>query len=132
MKAISEYDPLVEHYLAASHAANTCRAYESDLRHLIAWGGTAPSCPEQIAKYLAQHAGLLKVSSLRRRLAAIAMCHRDLGEDDPTKAAIVRRVLRGIERRHAVRPQQVCAISLPQLAAMIGELSDDKAGLRDK
>lgn len=49
----------------------TQRAYESDLRHFRAWGGTIPATALMVAEYLATYAGELACSTLERRLAAI-------------------------------------------------------------
>ena len=39
----------VSAYVSAATAKNTRRAYRSDLDHFLAWGGSIPSTPEQIA-----------------------------------------------------------------------------------
>jgi integrase family protein with SAM-like domain len=67
-------------YARSSKAANTLRAYESDLRHFGAWCearglGAFPAEPETVALYLVDHAERLAVSTLRRRLAAISEAH---------------------------------------------------------
>src|SRR3954469_2285864 len=71
-------------YARNSKAANTLRAYESDLRHFGAWcearGPVAlPATAETVAYYLTGHAGALAVSTLRRRLAAISEAHKAAG-----------------------------------------------------
>jgi hypothetical protein len=49
-------DPKILQFITAAIAENTRRAYDSDLRHFTAWGGHLPGTPEQIARYLADHA----------------------------------------------------------------------------
>lgn len=44
-------------YVADSLAANTKRAYVSDLAHFVRWGGSVPSGDTFIGSYLAAHAG---------------------------------------------------------------------------
>ena len=68
-------------YARNSKAANTLRAYESDLRHFGAWcedrGLVAfPATGETVAYYLTDHGGVPAVSTLRRRLAAISEAHK--------------------------------------------------------
>jgi hypothetical protein len=63
-------------YARSSKSANTLRAYESDLRHFGAWCETRglvafPATAETVAYYLTDHGGVLAISTLRRRLAAI-------------------------------------------------------------
>jgi len=82
-------DPLVAHYLRASRADNTRRAYESDLKHFVAWGGGVPSTPDEIVQYLAHYGSTLRPSTLRRHLAAIASAHRDVEQVDPLKRLLL-------------------------------------------
>jgi len=97
---MSSPDRLVAEYLLAARADNTRRAYDSDLRHFQAWGGCLPSNPDEVARYITHHAGVLQPVTLRRRLAAIATVDKDLGLGDPTKHALVLRVIQSIEPRH--------------------------------
>ena len=39
----SSLDPLVKTYVHAAVSDNTRRAYRSDLRHFLDWGGTIPA-----------------------------------------------------------------------------------------
>lgn len=78
----------------------TRRAYESDLRHFCAWGGSIPATDLMVAEYLAVYAGELACSTLKRRLAAIAKAHRVYGPNSPTRSELVKATLRGIRRRH--------------------------------
>lgn len=52
-------DEAIAGYLRASLAANTQRAYPSDIAHFTAWGGSIPASPEQVARYLADSARTL-------------------------------------------------------------------------
>ena len=58
----------VEAYVQAGIASATKRAYRADLNHFEAWGGTIPTTDIQVAAYLVDHAAVLKVSTLTRRL----------------------------------------------------------------
>jgi hypothetical protein len=51
------FDSLVKNYVHAAVSDNTRRAYRSDLKHFLDWGGTIPASDGVLAEYLAQHAG---------------------------------------------------------------------------
>ncbi len=59
----------------AATAPNTRRAYDSDLKHFLAWGGSLPASPDVVARYLAAHAATHAVATLARRLVAIRRAH---------------------------------------------------------
>jgi hypothetical protein len=61
-------DPAVRDYVLAAISSNIQRAYQSDLQHFIAWGGTVPATEKIIAKYLADLAASLSMATLSRRL----------------------------------------------------------------
>ena len=121
----------VAFYLGASRASATHRAYAADLAAFRAWGGTVPTTPEVVAAYLATHA-TLAASTLRRRLAAIADAHQSGGYPDPTKHVLVRKVLRGICRTHGVTRSAAAPLDIATLARVVGTLSRDLLGLRDR
>jgi integrase len=125
-------DPLVAQYLLASRADNTRRAYESDLKRFVAWGGNIPSTSDEIMRYLAQNGSALRPSTLRRHLAAIASAHRDLGVTDVTKAPIVGRVLQGIRRSHGNKPNQVAPLLIEDLARIVSSLGTSRRDRRDR
>jgi hypothetical protein len=72
-------DPKILEFIAAATAPNTRHAYHSDLRHFLAWGGPLPAAPEQVARYLADHAAILSMATLARRLAGIRAAHVERG-----------------------------------------------------
>ena len=125
-------DDLVAEYMDAARAPNTRRAYERDLKDFEAWGGTLPSTPDKIARYLALRAGALRSSTLHRRLAAIASAHRDRGLADPTKAPMVRRVLQGIERKHGTAITQAAPLLITDLVRIIAAMGQSLMDLRDR
>lgn len=125
-------DPLVARYLLASRTYNTRRAYETDLRHFKSWGGTIPSAPDEIARYLACFAGKLKTSTLLRHLSAIASVHRDLELPDPTKAPLVVRVVQGIRRTHGTKPQQVEPLMIEDVGRIASSLGMASRERRDR
>lgn len=122
----------VDFYLAQSQAQNTRQAYRSDLEQFEAWGGTIPASPEQVASYLAESAGRLAVSTVKRRMAAIAWAHGDQGHSDPTKSVLVKQVLRGIERHHGVKQKQATPLLPEQLEQIVVGLGPSRKDARDK
>ena len=123
---------LVNFYLAKSQALNTRRAYLSDLEQFTAWGGAIPASADQVASYLAEHGRTLAVSTLKRRVAAIASAHKDQGQIDPTKSALVKQVLKGIERHHGAQQKQAIPLLLDVLEQIVATLGRYDIDLRDK
>jgi hypothetical protein len=90
-------------YAEAGTTPATRRAYRTDLDHFKAWGGTLPAANAQVVNYLADHATVLKVATLTRRLAAIAVAHEAKGLPNPAASPLVRATMRGIRRAHGQR-----------------------------
>jgi integrase len=130
--AINCTDPLVRSFLAASKAANTHRAYESDLRHFLSWGGFIPADDRTIARYLAEHAETLKTSTLSRRLVAIRSAHADCGLVDPTRSELVRLTMKGIQRKCGMPRRQVRALMVEHLVKMWDMEPRCLADIRDR
>lgn len=94
-------------YVELAARPNTRRAYAMAVRHYeIEWRGLLPATPDAIAQYLAHYAASLAISTLEARLAGLARWHLDQGFEDPTKATLVRQVLRGIRAAHNAPPRQ--------------------------
>jgi integrase len=107
----------LDRYLEAATRENTLRSYASALRHFeIEWGGHLPATPDSVARYLVDQAGQLSTNTLRHRLAALAGWHREHGFVDPTRAPLVRKVLKGIQTLHPTVEKQAEPLQLTQLA----------------
>ncbi|WP_081933692.1 site-specific integrase [Massilia sp. 9096] len=107
----------VDTYARAAIRENTRRSYRSALQHFeTEWGGLLPASPDTVARYLAEHAETLSVSTLQQRLSALADWHHAHGFSDPTKAQIVRKVLKGIRALHPAQQKQARPIQLEQIA----------------
>lgn len=107
----------IERYLEAATRENTQRSYASALRHFeVEWGGHLPATPDTVARYLAAQAGQYTANTLRQRLAALAHWHREHGFVDPTRAPLVRKVLKGIQTLHPSVEKQAEPLQLTQLA----------------
>ena len=136
----------VRMYAAQSKAPNTKRAYASDWRHFEAWCLQAdrtslPAESESVALYLAALAEESRVSTLTRRLSAIAVVHQLAGYESPTRNSMLRAVVAGIRRSkgtaergkrpvtavalHAIcatlpKTTTECAIALSSYSALLG------------
>ncbi|GLQ99008.1 site-specific integrase [Dyella mobilis] len=118
----------LEQYLEAAQRENTLNSYASDLRHFeISFGGLLPATAQNIADYLAAYAATLSVSTLRRRLAALAQWHREHGFADPTAAPIVKNALKGIKTLHPVEPKRAEPLQLTAIAKIADWLDTAKA-----
>lgn len=105
-----------EAYLDAATRDNTRRSYQAAVRHFeIEWGGFLPATAESLARYLADYAGSLAVNTLQQRLAALAQWHVEQGFPDPTKAPVVRKVLKGIRTLHPGQEKRARPLQLEQV-----------------
>jgi site-specific recombinase XerD len=120
---------------------STLKAYRSDFAHFHEWcrAKRLPSLPAKPATVGAYCAAMAesghKISTIVRRLAAIAMLHRD--RDLPSPASLkfpqVGNVIRGIRREKGVRPEQKRALSTDELRRMVTALpTNTPHGLRDR
>jgi len=110
----------IDQYVSAATRDNTRRSYQSAIRHFEeTWGGFLPTTADSVARYLADHAETLSVNTLRSRLAALAQWHQEQGFADPTKAPLVKKVLKGIQALHPARAKQARPLQLEQLSALV-------------
>ena len=92
-------------FIAAAKADATRRAYAADWRDFKFWCAShdldaLPATPENVAVYLSSLAGLgRKLSTIRRRCAAIAHFHQAAGHESPASHTGVRATLSGIARK---------------------------------
>lgn len=115
----------LDRYLEAATRENTRRSYLSAVRHFeVEWGGHLPATADGIANYLAAFAGKLAINTLKQRLAALAQWHQKFGFVDPTRAPIVRKVLKGIQALHAIEEKRAEPLQLSQLSAVLSWLDE--------
>ena len=115
----------VDHYIHAATRENTRKSYQSAIRHFeVSWGGFLPTTADNIARYLADHAETLSVSTLRQRTAALAQWHIEQGFPDPTKMPIVKKVLKGIRELHPQMVKQARPLQLDTLLTIVNRLDD--------
>jgi site-specific recombinase XerD len=128
-----------QRYVDMAMSKSTLKAYRSDFAHFQEWCRaqrlpSLPAKPSTVALYLADLAETHKISTIVRRLAAIAMLHRD--RDLPSPASLrhkaVGDVIRGIRREKGVRPEQKRALTTEELRRMVTALPNTPHGLRDR
>ncbi|MDC7706823.1 site-specific integrase [Vogesella indigofera] len=113
----------IAHYLAAATRDNTRRSYAAAIRHFeVEWGGFLPATADSMARYLVDHAETLSVNTLKQRLAALAQWHQQQGFPNPTKAPVVRQVLKGIRALHPAQQKQALPLQIRQLEQLVAWL----------
>lgn len=131
-------------YAHGADARNTRIAYESDMKHFQRWcaghGVSAmPASPEDVALYItalasgqADSEGPRKSSTIRRRLASIAVTHGRLGFEDPTKDARVKTIWRGIRNNLGVQSVGKAALLRDQARICAKSEPNTLTGFRNK
>lgn len=110
-------------YIHAATADNTRKAYQSDVRHFVNWGGLLPATPESIVKYLHQYAAILNSRTLHRRLTAIKQWHLTQNFPDPTSTPHVRKTIAGIKNVHGKPKDKAPALTLSDLKKITSTLN---------
>lgn len=106
----------VDQYVKAATSDNTRRSYRSAIEHFeVSWGGFLPATSDSIARYLAEYGESLSINTLQQRLAALSKWHIEQGMPDPTKAPLVKKVLRGVRALHPKRAKSAKPLQLEQL-----------------
>lgn len=113
----------LDQYIEAATRDNTRQSYRAAIEHFeVQWKGLLPATADGVARYLAEYADTLAVSTLRQRLAALAQWHTAQGFPDPTKAPIVRQAMRGIRALHPAQEKQAKPLQLDELERVVGAL----------
>jgi integrase len=121
-----------------SRAPATESAYASDWADFTAWCVFAerlalPADPVTIGAYLSDRSGILKVSTLNRRLAAITAMHRLGGHGLDGKHPAIALVLAGIRRTYSTRQIAKRALLTEDLRRIVRRLRiDTPGGCRDR
>jgi integrase len=122
----------VRTYVRDAVSENTRRAYRADLDHFTAWGGSVPASPEIIARYLSDHAEVLSIATLKRRLAALSVAHEARGLTSPTSTKLVHATLRGIQRTHGTPQRQAQPLLVEDLLRIMATLGEGSKDVRDR
>ncbi len=128
----------VRAYLRNTRAPNTYKAYAADWRDFETWcaghGVTAlQATPPTVMLYLAELGGAGKsLSTVGRRVAALAQMYRASGQESPTGHPGVRELLAGMRRTHGTAAQGKEALLSDDLRAILRELGDSLRDRRDR
>jgi site-specific recombinase XerD len=121
----------VQHYVLAADRDNTVKSYAAALRNFeTAWKGLLPATADTVARYVAEHATVYRISTLRLHLAALARWHSDHGFADPTRSPLVHKVMRGIRAKHALPQKRARPLQLDVLEAVSDWLLKAQASAR--
>jgi len=127
--------------LKNSKSANTLRAYQSDYRDFSLFCSKngfqfMPTQPKILALYLTHLSSFSKYSTLKRRLASIAILHKTKGHYIDTKHPIIIENLMGIKRRNGTNQKGKKPILISDLKKIIDAIykSNEKNNkkIRDK
>lgn len=114
----------IDTYIQAATRENTRRSYRAAIEHFeVHWGGFLPATSDMVARYLADNAAILSANTLKLRLAGLSQWHLDQGMPDPTKAPMVKKVLKGIRALHPAQEKQATPFQLVELEQLDGWLA---------
>jgi site-specific recombinase XerD len=135
--ALSEALAAARTYAERSLAVSTRRGYARDLAAFRVWcqarAVTAlPAAPQTLAAYLADLALTDRPATIGRKVAAIAVAHRDAGLESPTEHGMVKRTLAGIRREKGTAQNQKNALLVDDLRRMVAPLSASLLDRRDR
>jgi integrase len=123
------------HQARASKAERTWRAYASDWQVWEAWAAAnntkaMPADPERVAEFLSDMTVYRKLSTVRRYLASLSVAHTLKGHTLDRKHPAIKTILRGAARG-APLPRRVRPLLAKQVRALLRDLGDEPADLRD-
>ena len=128
---------VIDTYANRALSERTSRAYAADWRDFKEWCQTQnvealPATPETLARYLADRAGTLRVSSLERRLIAICRQQRQAGHHIDTRHPKLRAVWAGIRRTHGTAKHGKAPLLVVDIRDMVTVLPEGLLGTRDR
>jgi integrase len=120
-----------------SISASTRQGYARDLVAFATWCQTRrlvslPAEPQSLAAYLRDLARSDRPATIGRKLAAIAVAHRDAGLESPTEHGMVKRILAGIRREKGTAPHHKSALLVDDLRRIIAPLGESLLDRRDR
>ena len=119
-----------------AYSHRTVRGYDSDLRTFARWCSSRgypcfPAAPNVLADFVDDQVERHCLSTIKRRLCAIAFAHRMRDLPAPTDSNVVRLAVRRAARRRSRRPKQVRGLTNTIRAKIIAACPSTLAGLRD-
>jgi len=135
--ALTEALAAARTYAERSLSESTRRGYARDLAAFRVWCqaravSALPAAPQTLAAYLADLALTDRPATIGRKLAAIAVAHRDAGLESPTEHGLVKRTLAGIRRDRGTAPHQKTALLVDDLRRMVAPLGASLLDRRDR
>jgi site-specific recombinase XerD len=124
--------------LDGAYAANTLRAYRSDMQEFIAYCEHSGSCalpalPATVAGFLLQCTSQnIKTATFRRKISSISAIHRLSYLEDPTKHPEVKITLRKISRQLGTRCDQAFPVTRVVLDKLLAKCGHGLPGLRNR
>ena len=121
---------------AGAYSTRTVAGYSSDLRIFVSWCASKsltwlPAFPAALAEFINEQVESHCLSTIKRRLCAIAFAHRIRELPLPTEHGIVRLAVRRAARHRPSRPKQVRGLTQAIRAKIVTACSPTIAGLRD-
>lgn len=135
---MDEFDSGYRSPSPAQRSRNTRRAYASDWDDFAGWCQehgfqSLPSAHETVALYIsALDENGKRLSTIRRRLAAIGAVHRSAGYQSPAGSAAVTGALETITRTQQLEPASKAPIFPSELRRIVRNLPDSLLGIRDR
>jgi len=119
-------DQKVQLFKDAAESSNSKRAMADAVKHFtVKYGAKLPCTSEDLSYYLACYAGTLSTSTLELRSAMLGKWHIDNGfPTNPNKSKEVKKIMRGIRKKHAKRPKQSNPIMTSTLIRLVDFLND--------
>ena len=119
-----------------AYSHRTIRGYSSDLRTFVRWCGSRghpwfPTAPAVLAEFVDDQVLKHSLSTIKRRLCAIAFAHRIRDLPAPTASNVVRLAVRRAARKRARRPKQVRGLTNAIREQIIAACPSTLAGFRD-
>lgn len=119
-----------------AYSVRTTKGYGADLRVFLGWcsnrgASWLPATPAIVAAFIDDQASRHRISTIKRRLCAIAFAHRMQDLPAPTNANIVRLSVRRAIRQRASRPHQKRGLTNSIRTSIVRTCPDTLSGLRD-
>ncbi len=112
-----------ENYIHEATADNTRLAYQKAIRHFEAQGGLLPATEASVAQYLTKNATRLNPRTLALYVTAISHWHRYQQMEDPIKSPNIRKLLKGIQRKHGKPKKKAKALTADHIHRMVHVLN---------
>ena len=121
---------------ADAYSPATIRGYKADLQTFSNWCAAhkcrvIPARPASIAQFVSEQIEAHAISTIRRRICAIAFAHTMLDLPLPTKGNDIRLALRRAARKKPSRPKQVLGLTNSIRSRVINRKCETLAHLRD-